>query len=61
MAVVNIPTTRKEISKIKRQLRTAQVVMCMDQQSYVKTLLVAQQALMAGQVVKAEIVKGYNQ
>lgn len=58
---VQIPTTKKEVSKIQRQLKTAQSVVCLDSASYVKTLLVGREMLMAGKEVKAEIVKGYNQ
>ena len=58
---ISIPTTAKEINKIKRQLRTAEVVMCLDAQSYVKVLLIAQQMVLAGKDIKAEIVKGFDQ
>ena len=57
---IQIPTTRKEVDAIRRRLRKAITFACLSREVYIKTLLVAQDMLMRGQEVKAEIVKGFE-
>ena len=57
---VQVPITRKELNRIGRMLRTQEQIICLDEPSYVKTLLVARERLMTGKEVKAEIIKNYK-
>lgn len=57
---MSIPTTSKEVGKIKRLLQKPGPIFCLDGQTYVKFLLVAQQVVLAGRDVKADIVRAWE-
>jgi hypothetical protein len=54
-----VPVTRREIRQIKRELRKKQPLVCLDAVAYVKTLLIAQGMVQQGEMVMANIKKGY--
>jgi hypothetical protein len=57
--VMGIPVyiTVKELRSIGRLLRDEREVLCMDEESYIKTLLVAVHRLSKGQTVRAKVVR----
>ncbi len=57
---IRVPITKTDMRRIATALRTQEVVMCLDEVSYLRTLLVGQDRLMRGLPVKAEIVKAYE-
>ena len=57
---IQVPITQKEIDSIGRALRRDQEVVCLDADSYLKTILVAQRRLFRGQAVNACITPMYE-
>lgn len=56
---IQIPTTKKEVAEIKKQLRATKNIICLNPATHIKFVLVAQQILLAGGNIKAAIVKAY--
>jgi len=60
MAAIEIGITQKEMTAIRKQLRTQTEFICVDPKVHVVALLVGRDMLMRGQTVKAKIVKGWE-
>lgn len=57
---IMVPITQKEINDIGRALRKKHDILCLDADSYLNTVLVAQQRLFRGQAINAKIVPFYD-
>jgi len=54
---IPVDITVKELRSIGRLLRDEREVLCMDEESYIKALLVAVHRLSKGQIVRAKVVR----
>ena len=56
---IPVPITKEQVKKLSKLLKNETEVVCLDETTHLRALLVGQSMLLAGKPVKAKIIKGY--
>jgi hypothetical protein len=57
---IPVTVTKEDWKTISHELKNNEELVCLDRTSHIKALLIGRERLLKGQVVKAKIIKGYE-